>query len=62
MSTTLIVLVFFPFYSTPPDNVSIQEFQKNEAIDVEVNNLFLAPSMSTSFCEVAHISIVSSSF
>lgn len=25
------------FYSTPPDNLSIQEFQKNEAIDVEVN-------------------------
>lgn len=22
--------------STPPDNLSIQEFQKNEAIDVEV--------------------------
>lgn len=30
-------LVCFPFYSTPPDNLSIQEFQKNEAIDVEVN-------------------------
>lgn len=23
-------------YSAPPDNLSIQEFQKNEAIDVEV--------------------------
>lgn len=27
-------------YSTPPDNVSIQEFQKNEAIDVEVRACF----------------------
>ena len=25
-----------PFCSTPPDNLSIQEFQKNEAVDVEV--------------------------
>lgn len=29
-----IVIIFV--YSTPPDNLSIQEFQKNEAIDVEV--------------------------
>lgn len=27
-------------YSTPPDNLSIQEFQKNEAIDVEVRACF----------------------
>lgn len=32
------LLWWFSFYSTPPDNLSIQEFQKNEAIDVEVNS------------------------
>lgn len=26
------------FHSTPPDNLSIQEFQKNEAVDVEVSD------------------------
>lgn len=26
-------------FSTPPDNLSIQEFQKNESIDVEVRSL-----------------------
>lgn len=26
-------------FSTPPDNLSIQEFQKNESIDVEVRRL-----------------------
>lgn len=31
-------------YSTPPDNLSIQEFQKNEAIDVEVR---FYPSVSS---------------
>lgn len=32
-------ILFMPIIcvcSTPPDNLSIQEFQKNEAIDVEV--------------------------
>ena len=31
------LLWLFCFYSTSPDNLSIQEFQKNEAVDVEVN-------------------------
>jgi len=26
-------------FSAPPDNLSIQEFQKNESIDVEVRRL-----------------------
>lgn len=33
------VRTYFPLvlsHSTPPDNLSIQEFQKNEAVDVEV--------------------------
>ena len=30
--------IFFTF-SAPPDNLSIQEFQKNESIDVEVRRL-----------------------
>ncbi len=34
------ILTHFPLvsHSTPPDNLSIQEFQRNEAIDVEVNS------------------------
>lgn len=28
------------FFSIPPDNLSIQEFQRNESIDVEVRKLF----------------------
>lgn len=35
--------LFFSFYSTPPDNVSIQEFQKNEAVDVEVHTYHTHP-------------------
>lgn len=33
----------FSYRSTPPDNLSIQEFQKNEAIDVEVNTCRCRP-------------------
>lgn len=30
-------MVVVAFHSTPPDNLSIQEFQSNEAIDVEAS-------------------------
>lgn len=59
LSTKLIVCVL-PSYSTPPDNVSIQEFQKNEAVDVEVDACF--QSHHCGFCVGADISIVSSLF
>lgn len=58
------MLLFFCFvlFSTPPDNLSIQEFQKNEAVDVEVNVPCISRSMSAVFWEGACLSVVSSTF
>lgn len=35
-SELMVVVVVVVLHSTPPDNLSIQEFQSNEAVDVEV--------------------------
>lgn len=58
------MMVVVAFYSTPPDNLSIQEFQSNEAIDVEASRpttktfavFFLALIMTlvSSFCFLSH--------
>lgn len=40
LQKVFVACYLFSFSSTPPDNLSIQEFQKNEAIDVEVHNSF----------------------
>lgn len=53
----IIMLFSFVLFSTPPDNLSIQEFQKNETVDVEVNDPRIIRRMSTVFWEGAYLGV-----
>lgn len=53
-------MILVVFYSTPPDNLSIQEFQSNEAMDVEASGP--TTKSFTVFCLAPIITLVSSSF